>query len=221
MEAITSVTFTSAELQEITSWYNQSSAAGNRAAMYTGIANILRQKLQYASQADKATLQQDILWLEGASQANSGSGVYSALIRAYTEAQAECRMNTSVTGNTMQLASNGVGDSVYTTIQQMNGSIPNIENIANDDATSVGNIIFKPTIPADSASTRNAGWSGTVLFSMLGSNQTGLLVQNGSSVQTVDDARNILLAMYSLKQGLQSAWSAGESEAVGRVLDLV
>lgn len=187
------VTFTPSELDQITQWYNQASAQGNRSAMYLGIAGLLQQKLQGASVADQQMLNQDILWFQGASQANLGNGIYATLIRSYTQAQATLRMGGSISDDEMQLASNRVGDAVYNTIQQMQGSIPTLTDIAHDDATAVGITIFQPVIPDDSASTRNTGWSGTVLFSMLGLDETSMLVTNGSTVQSLDDARNVLL----------------------------
>lgn len=208
------VNFTQAELDQIKQWHDQGLSDGNRSAMYLGIAGLLQAKLQGASDSDRAMLNQDILWLQGASQANTGSGVYATLIRAYTQAQAQLRMGAPVSDALMQSASNAVGDALFATIQSLGGQVPNIGTIAEDDATAVGNTIFKPTIPNDSASLSNAGWSGTLLFSMLGSDQTSRLLANQSGVTKLDDLRNVLFGLYSMGQALQAALATGKDEAI-------
>lgn len=65
---------------------------------------------------------------------------------------------------------------------------PTLDDIAKKDATAVGAVLFGELGVGDTAGgKRNAAWSGTILFSALGSDQTGRLTQAGGLGGEGDD----------------------------------
>jgi hypothetical protein len=150
---IASISFTADELEEITQWFNDGQTAGNYSEMYSNLAELLQGKLADAAPSDRELIQQDILWLQGAMQANAGQGIYSVLIRDYTEAEYTAPTGQQVSPTVMQDGSNQVAINLYNQIQQLNGGIPDLSAIATSDASAVGTTIFFPVLPTDSAST--------------------------------------------------------------------
>jgi hypothetical protein len=136
---IASISFTADELEEITQWFNDGQTAGNYSEMYSNLAELLQGKLADAAPSDRELIQQDILWLQGATQANAGQGIYSVLIRDYTEAEYTAPTGQQVSPTVMQDGSNQVAINLYNQIQQLNGGIPDLSAI--------------PVLPTDSAST--------------------------------------------------------------------
>ncbi|WP_256579903.1 hypothetical protein [Pseudomonas sp. Irchel s3h9] len=116
------------------------------------------------------------LWLAVAIDANGGNGAYSALIRGYTSRQGELRLNKIFSENLMQLSSNQVAANFINTL--IDGSlagrlapwtVPSISQIAEIDASAIGKALFSEACgEKDTAVSHNAGWSGTVGFSLLG-----------------------------------------------------
>ena len=89
-----SFVFTSQEITQITLLRDQAPAKGNYADAYNYIADTINSRSDLnplSSGYDKGT-DQVYLWLRGASQANSGQGIFSTFIREYTQRQGEVRI---------------------------------------------------------------------------------------------------------------------------------
>src|SRR3990167_1474204 len=175
-------------------------------------------------------------WFLGAAQANAGEGAYSAMIRGYSARQMAAR-GIVYTDQLMQAASNEVAkraleDILDSSRIQPDGrfSFPTIDEIAKNDATGVGKILFSELPLGDSARDDinnggvNAGWAGGILFSALDSNQTWRLMSAGGSnqIDRLDDLKNILFA-YDAYQAVfeaavntsaNNAWSWGGLEQI-------
>lgn len=170
------------------------------------------------------------LWLAVAIDANGGNGAYSALIRGYTSRQGELRLNTIFSEDLMQLSSNQVAVNFINTL--INGSlagqlapwtVPSISQIAEIDASAIGEALFKEVCGEDdTAVKRNSGWSGTVGFSLLGGKppyETWRLISAGdpnaeddgpptqAKANRLDDYKNILFAIDAYSVGLRAAIS--------------
>ncbi|WP_339083096.1 calcium-binding protein [Pseudomonas sp. TMP9] len=162
-------------------------------------------------------------WLHGAAQANAGQGAYSAMIRAYSAQQMVLR-GVEYSDELMQLASNKVAeraleDILSTDRIQPDGTwlFPTIDEIAERDATGVGEVLFAELPFGDSARDPlagggvNAGWAGSILFSGLNSNQTWRLLSSGDGQQVdrLDDLKNLLFAYDSYRTAWEAALFAG------------
>lgn len=159
---------------------------------------------------------QTVLWLRGATEANAGRGAMSELIRTYSETQYQLRYVTSIPAGQMQLASNAVAENMIEDLLGNNaprwprGQVPEIARIAEVDATAVGRVLFDRN-QTDTAFTENSAWSGTLLFSMLRNDQTGRLLSTGasaSSLDTMNDLRDVVFAYFSYSQALRAARTA-------------
>lgn len=100
-------------------------------------------------------------WLNGAKQMNAGTGDYSTFIRNYTAEQYRIRYDETLSTSDMQDASDEVARAVMTEILAT-GALPTISEIGAIDAETVGNYLF------DGA---KGAWSGSALFTMLGTNE--------------------------------------------------
>ena len=153
------------------------------------------------------------LWVVGAAQANSGEGFFANVIRVYSQIQMDLR-GVTFTEELLQTASNAVAERVLEDILDLTRKeaedtfrFPTITEIADNDATSVGEILFASLTGPDTAKDDvNSGWSGAVLFTALGSNQTGRLLSagdgvanpvNATQVNTLDDAKNVIFAQHA------------------------
>lgn len=207
MTSASDVVLTASELAELTQMYTQ--ARLNDGVAYWQIYQYLAGALiaHGISHTDPV-----YLWLSGATQANEGVGAYSAFIRTYTATQYKLRFGNDIStqgSDLMQQASNAVATSVITSIISSNGQIPTIANIARNDATSVGDVVFS-SMPSDTAYIKNAAWSGAVLFPMLSSDQTSRLMSTGdpAKVDTLNDWRDVLFAYDSAEAALGAAVAA-------------
>ena len=158
------------------------------------------------------------LWLRGATEANADRGSFAALIRTYTETQYQLRYGTSIPTGKMQEASDAVAKNLLADLLGDNdqeglvnrwpkGQVPDIGRIAFADARAVGAVLFNRDLNDTAAELQqNSAWSGSLLFSLLGSNQTGRLVSTGSgtSIDTLNDIRDVLYAAMAYKAGLQA-----------------
>jgi Ca2+-binding RTX toxin-like protein len=208
-------------------------AGASCAPLYQKLFDIIGEKVSDVAAADKEAgevLKSARLWLAVAIDANGGNGAYSALIRGYTSRQGELRLNTIFSEDLMQLSSNQVAVNFINTL--INGSlagqlapwtVPSISQIAEIDASAIGEALFKEVCGEDdTAVKRNAGWSGTVGFSLLGGKppyETWRLTSagdpdaedGGPSTQAkpnrLDDYKNILFAIDAYSVGLQAAIS--------------
>ncbi|WP_290127640.1 calcium-binding protein [Pseudomonas siliginis] len=208
-------------------------AGASCAPLYQKLFDIIGEKVSDVAAADKEAgevLKSARLWLAVAIDANGGNGAYSALIRGYTSRQGELRLNTIFSEDLMQLSSNQVAVNFINTL--INGSlagqlapwtVPSISQIAEIDASAIGEALFKEVCGEDdTAVKRNAGWSGTVGFSLLGGKppyETWRLICAGDSngeddgppIQAkpnrLDDYKNILFAIDAYSVGLRAAIS--------------
>jgi len=149
-----------------------------------------------------------LLWLRGAAEANAGRGAMAALIREYTETQYVLRFGTSIPAGKMQEASNAVAQSLIDDLLGRKpgwllGQVPQIALIAEADAAAVGDTLFGSKLghdPLDTAFLQNSAWSGTLLFGLLRSDQSGRLMSTGTSnnVDTLNDWRECSLRLQSL-----------------------
>ena len=201
--------FTIAEILEIENLENQ----GLYSDAYALVAQILSDNAP-----DTDEVNQVRIWFEGASQVNSNSGLFDILIRSYTQRQGELHFgvssNTLFSDSQIQEASDEVArralDSIINPLNDR--QLPDINSIAIDDATGVGDTLFVSDLN-DTAFTNNAAWSGVTLFSLLGSDQTFRLLNSGNSneLDTLDDLRNILFAIdsfdYAIGQVLTSPFA--------------
>lgn len=144
--------------------------------------------------------------VRGATEANAGRGSTAALIREYTQTQNQLRYGNRLGDAQMQAASDSVAENLLrdvlgeATDGWPAGQVPDITRIAESDARAVGKTLFNRD-PSDTAAElqQNAAWSGTLLFSLLGSDQTGRLLGTGASGQldTLNDVRDVLFAYVS------------------------
>ncbi|NKF23344.1 calcium-binding protein [Solimonas marina] len=152
-----------------------------------------------------------LLWLQGATEANAGRGAFSELIRAYTESQYELRYGEPIPDGLMQEASNAVCQAVLNDLFGINNPdtrriIPGINDIAVNDATAVGLVLFNQ-LGDTTAPPNNSAWSGALLFTLLGSDQSSRLMSTGdnTAIDTMSDWRDVLFAYVSFKKALASA----------------
>jgi serralysin len=159
--------------------------------IYEWLANVLIQK-------GMSSLDSTVLWLRGATEANEGQGAMSVLIREYTNTQYQLRYGSSVSAPLMQEASNAVAQNLINDLLGRNAPawprslVPDIARIAESDARGVGEALFGPSRGHDindTAFTQNSAWSGSLLFSLLGSNQNGRLMSTGTagSIDTLNE----------------------------------
>ena len=208
-------------------------AGASCAPLYQKLFDIIGEKVSDVVTADKEAgevLKSARLWLAVAIDANGGNGAYSALIRGYTSRQGELRLNTIFSEDLMQLSSNQVAVNFINTL--INGSlagqlapwtVPSISQIAEIDASAIGEALFKEVCGEDdTAVKRNSGWSGTVGFSLLGGKppyETWRLISAGdpdaedggpptqAKPNRLDDYKNILFAIDAYSVGLRAAIS--------------
>lgn len=184
------------------------------------LADLLEDK--YEVPATDSTL----LWLRGATQVNAGHGSFAALIRTYTETQHELRYGTAIPEGMMQEASNAVAQALLADLLGDNdredssnrwpkGKVPDIARISEADATAVSDVLF--SITGDTAASPiNAAWSGTLLFSLLGSDQSGRLMSTGTaaSIDTLSDWRDVLYAFQAYEAGFAAARAAAAEQPI-------
>jgi Ca2+-binding RTX toxin-like protein len=249
-----SYTFTAAEQEHIRAaiaassgltWngrqYDEVRRAGTDAVpLYQALSNLIAQKLATPGALDTATasdLKSAKLWLDVAIGANSGSGMHSAFIRAFTNEQGRLRLGREFTADEMQTASNVVARNVANglLLGDLNSSdpltpwtVPRIDQIAGLDARAIGEALFRePLGTLDTATSRNAGWSGTLGFDLLGGSspfETWRLLSAGDSgselpgrhgqatLNTLDDVKNVLFAVLAYDKALKAGFAEGPTD---------
>jgi len=185
---------------------NADGTTGNYSEAYRYVGDLLLTTMRNGglSPEDMAAANPVYRWFRGAEQANDGQGVFSFLIRTYTQRQAELRLGREFTPQELQDASNKVADAVLNDIvSNPSLEIPTIDAIAENDAKQVGLAFEKAGLDElDTAVLNNSAWAGAILFSGLGSPQTDRLVRAGdsaSSLDTIDDLKNLLFAYDSFR----------------------
>ena len=150
---------------------------------YQLVATTLTQEADLTDHA----IEQVRIWFLGASQINRNEGIFNDLIRAYTFRQGQLHFGdaaeTLFSPSQIQLSSNQVARNAITDIINNNGLLPTINDIADNDAIGVRDILFNSD-DQDTAFTNNAAWSGTLLFSMLDSDQTYRLLGNDNNAKS-------------------------------------
>lgn len=213
--------FTPPEQVQIEALYNagpvNDGQPGNFAPMYDYISTRLRSGSP-PPDSDPEVLKSR-LWFDGAARANGGSGVFSILIREYTQTEGVLhfgtRFSSSVGPLGIQEASNKVARRVHATLSS-SWQLPAIDGIATQDASAVGEVLFASAI-GDTAFSQNAAWSGAVLFSMLGSDQTRRWISTGSNplaADSLDDYRNLFFGRLSYENAFASALVYAPYEAI-------
>ncbi|SDE13370.1 serralysin [Paracidovorax valerianellae] len=140
----------------------------------------------------------------------------ASLIRIYTETQYQLRYGTSIPLGKMQEASNAVAQNLFDDLLGRNeprwpaGQIPDIARIGEADATAVGRILFNVDLADTGAALQqNSAWSGTLLFSLLRSDQTNRLSSTGTlgKIDTLNDWRDVLYSYNAYAAGFKAAQS--------------
>ena len=194
-------TLTTAELDLLQAKASQAEAAQSGQKNYWQIYQWLGDLLQ---QKGVAATDSSLLWLRGATEANAGRGAFSALIRSYTETQYKLRYGTDIPGGKLQEASDKVAQNLIRDLLGANepvwskGVMPDITRIAFADATAVGDVLFNKDLNDTAAPPKNAAWSGSLLFSLLRSDQTNRLMQGGGDPAKIDTLNDWRDALYDL-----------------------
>ena len=244
---MTTYTFTISEQQQITDAFNlgplNPGDLGDHFPYYSTVSSILSTNSGMGSPDDNPLVLPVRIWFDGAAKVNAGDGAFSILIREYTQNQgwlhwdrrfSEFDSVSSV--SELQEASNEVARNTFENLQLQNWVLPDIEAIALDDATAVGEILFDfasgDTINSDG---QNAAWSGTILFSSFDNpdvpngevDQTFRLITTGASAaeaDSLDDWRNVLYAQRSyndavLMAGIQTGGEILSLQELGNLID--
>ena len=147
--------------------------------------------------------------------------MHSAFIRTYTDREGLLRRGTPFSDTEMQRASNGVALNLYLDVtgkkvgsEVSPWTIPRIDQIAEADAKSIGENLFRGTLSGDDDAVKfNSAWSGAIGFNLLGGaapfESWRLLVDLGAGdteitkksaiVNTLDDFKNILYASSGVR----------------------
>jgi hypothetical protein len=199
---------------------------GNWVPFYTKFSQILSAHLTDSSLTalDLQDIKNAKLWLDVAIGANGGTGMHSVFIRTYTNREGQLRLNREFTAKEMQKASNGVALNLWKNLSNIDGEyfqqVPPINVIAREDASAIGKYLFQGELPdeGDTAIAANAAWSGALGFNLLGGvapYESWRLLTGGdpsqttsSSLNTLDDVKNILFAVSAYKEALWQGWLA-------------
>jgi trimeric autotransporter adhesin len=190
--------------------------------IYKAIADLMQSKYAVASTDSR------VLWLRGATEANAGRGAFSALIRGYTESQYQLRYGTAIPTGKLQEASNevaknllkdllGDNDQVGQPNRWPKGQVPDINRISFADATAVGRVLFdRDRNDTAAEQQQNSAWSGSLLFSLLRSDQTSRLMQgagDAAKIDTLNDWRDVLYAYKSYEAGIKATVAGAATTA--------
>ena len=167
---------------------------------YAMMAELLKKRLENdntLTDSERTEITYVMTWFQGAEKVNRGQGSFSTMIRTYSDTQGELRYGSIFGAEMMQKASNKIGSRAFDQIIENQSddifTIPSMNDIAIYDAIGVGEILFSRD-KDDSAhqSKENSAWSGVPLFSVLGSDQTARILNNGQqdSFDTLTDLRD-------------------------------
>lgn len=210
------ITLTTAELDTLSAQRTQ--ARGGQIGywqIYQWLADTLQGKGVFVNDSS-------MMWLRGATESNADRGAMSELIRTYTATQYQLRYGAAIAPQQMQQASNAVAEKLLKDLlgessDWIRGDVPDINRIAFADATAVGEVLFSGDGADTAAATQqNSAWSGALLFTMLGSDQTGKLTSTSTAnvIDTLNDLRDVFYAAVSYSKAIQAAnatfWSGGQ-----------
>jgi hypothetical protein len=219
----TTFRFTPEQIATLSQPKIQAGATGNYVAAYQYILDVLDPPgLGINNPRDDAAVGLTYNWFVGARQVNEGAGGFATLIIQYTQRQGELRYDSTFSAADIQAASNFVADRVLREILNPEnpvdiGLLPDITQIANFDAEAVAGQLFGSN-HSDSAFTNSAAWPGSMLFPLLGSDQSWRLLgsQADQTLNSVDDLKNVLFAYDSIKYAV-SQISTSEWAELGLV----
>ena len=176
---------------------------------YAMMAELLKKRLENdntLTDSERTEITYVMTWFQGAEKVNRGQGSFSTMIRTYSDTQGELRYGSIFGAEMMQKASNKIGSRAFDQIIENQSddifTIPSMNDIAIYDAIGVGEILFSRD-KDDSAhqSKENSAWSGVPLFSVLGSDQTARILNNGQqdSFDTLTDLRDSMFLLESFR----------------------
>lgn len=128
---------------------------GEYADAYSLIAGVL-----FDIEAATGDYSSEVRWFMGAEAVNRSQGSFSDFIRAYTIEQGRLRTGQTLTATDVQNASNNIAYNVLSEIITSGGAVPTLSQIGNDD--------LDGALPYVGGA---AGWSGCLLFTVLGTNE--------------------------------------------------
>lgn len=142
----------------------------------------------YPSQVvDQESLDKVITFMTGAGDVNTSRG-FAALTSDYTARMGSLFFGSAFTSAQVQRASNKTAFRIFDRLAE-NSDIPTMEPIADDDASSAALVLFDdPDLPDDlklptgdsgieaGESGGPAGWAGSLMSSLVGSDQTARIV---------------------------------------------
>ena len=190
-------------LPDLIALYNSSGDADdpNTVPPYGDCYEFIASKILILQQNGVAVDPATRLWFEGAAQVNKGTGPFSDFIRSYTAEQKLLRTGVPATAADLQNASNSIAKSVIEGIIDSGGELPTLLDVGEHDVGETAKQIFG----ADGVSNDGrAGWSGCVLFPILGENHffNDLLVSN------THDTYDLVAAFHSFGKALGGASSS-------------
>lgn len=184
---------------------------------YAMMAKLLQNRLNAdhsLSPAERTEIEYVKTWFEGAEKVNRGTGLFSTLIRTYSDIQGELRYGSKFTSELMQQASNKVGHNAFKNLNEnINDGkliIPTMEDIAKQDATGVGEVLFsRDKNDTAHAKSQNSAWSGVSLFSVLGNDQTNRILNSGEKevFDNLTDLRDSMFLVESFRHAFSEVAS--------------
>ena len=142
-------------------------------------------------------------WFRAATDVNLGQGVFSVFIRTYTAEQRRLRIGSPTTKQEMDAASDSIGDRIIASILS-NKQLVKLIEIGEHDAGAIGDNVFSGT------ANPLAGWSGNVLFPVLGISK----FFRENIVSDAQDAYDFLALMHSTQVALSAALGQSVTDIV-------
>ena len=205
--------------------------------VYTFVANRIDEvRDALAEQGAELTPDEEnvFAWFRGVESVNANEGIFNTVIREFTQRQAELHFGSRFpnelvegaeeTAPSIQLASNNIARNVVESLRErllINGgasvSLPSLEMIGLNDSIAVGSTLFGAENGDNTRSDpTNAAWSGSVLFSFIGSDQTFRLVsrvneagefvdEQSTRAENLEELRNVLFALDAFNTGAAAA----------------
>ncbi|VAW85065.1 hypothetical protein MNBD_GAMMA16-2328, partial [hydrothermal vent metagenome] len=186
--------FTQNQLDQIQTFIDQGALPGtNFSDAYQYISDLLEEASELPKELSVANL-----WLQGAAQANSGNGPFADLIWQYTAQQLTMRDLSNKIPD-IQEASNQVAINLLNDILDRGVIALDPQQIRIKDASAIKQVLYSG-IPSDTAYINDAGWSGALLFSGLGLDETWRLLgrNDTATLDKLDDIKNVLFAYNAL-----------------------
>ncbi|KAA3650615.1 MAG: hypothetical protein DWP95_01220 [Proteobacteria bacterium] len=205
---------------------------GTHIQFYIELANILSTDNGSGAPGDDPQIKPILIWAQGATKTNSKQGAFSTLIREYTHEQGVMHYKERFTDfdipgqvSEMQEASNEIARRAFTQMKDdLNWRVQSIEEIANQDAVGVGDVLFdfilNDTINSglNNNGGNNAAWSGVPFFSSFDdrngvypADETWRLIgaDQNAVLDNLDDLRNVLYSHHAFNYGVVKSIETG------------